>query len=86
MRNRKRLYPSVPEALAATIAEGDAVPAPTAGLVSECVRCAPCAVRPITTVEMACLKISCSCPLASSTTEYLSKERIRPVNFTPLKR
>ena len=45
-----------------------------------------CKVRPAATVEMACLKISCSWLLVSSTTEYLSKERIRPVSFTPLKR
>jgi len=30
------------------------------------------------TVDMACLKINCSWLLVSSTTEYLSKERMRP--------
>src|SRR5207245_10754602 len=46
----------------------------------------PCDVLPMATVEMACLKINCPWWLVSSTTEYLSKERIRPVNFTPLRR
>ena len=41
---------------------------------SEC----PCAIRPMATVEMACLKINCSWLFVSSTTEYLSKERMRP--------
>lgn len=40
----------------------------------------------ITTVEIACLKISCSWLFVSSTTEYLSNERMRPVSFTPLSR
>ena len=88
MRNPKTPYPSVPEALAAEAAVeagDDAAPVAGTGFPSECVRCGACGiVRPITTVEMACLKINCSCPLASRTTEYLSKERIRPVNFTPL--
>src|SRR3954452_13604137 len=38
----------------------------------------------ITIVDIACLKISCSWLLASSTTEYLSKLLIRPESFTPL--
>ena len=38
----------------------------------------------ITTVEIACLKINCSWLLVSSTTEYLSNDRMRPVSFTPL--
>ncbi len=42
--------------------------------------------RPLTTVEMACLKMSCSWLLFSSRTEYLSKDRIFPVNLTPLTR
>ena len=42
--------------------------------------------RPLTTVEMACLKINCSCALFSKRTEYLSKERILPVSLTPLTR
>ena len=37
-------------------------------------------------VEIACLKINCSWLLVSSMTEYLSKERIFPDNFTPLRR
>src|ERR1039458_575184 len=41
---------------------------------------------PLTTVEIACLKISCSCALFSSSTEYLSKDRILPVSLTPLTR
>jgi len=41
---------------------------------------------PLTTVEIACLKINCSCALFSSSTEYLSKERILPVSLTPLTR
>ena len=91
LRKPKTPYPSLPEALAADAVAGadeDAVPVPAAAAFpSECATCAPCgSVRPITTVEMACLKINCSCPLASSTTEYLSKERMRPVNFTPLSR
>ncbi len=45
-----------------------------------------CDVREITTVEIACLKMSCSWLLVSSTTEYLSNDRIRPVSFTPLTR
>jgi len=50
-------------------------------------RCSPCSTeRVLTTVEMACLKISCSWLLFSSSTEYLSKERIFPVSFTPLTR
>ena len=40
--------------------------------------------RETTTVEIACLKISCSWLLVSSTTEYLSKLLIRPESFTPL--
>ena len=81
-------YPSVPEAVAAEAAAGDDdVAGAAAGFASECAKCVPCdPTRPITMVEMACLNINCSCPLASSTTEYLSKERMRPVNFTPLNR
>jgi len=45
-----------------------------------------CAPREMTTVEIACLKMSCSWLLVSSTTEYLSNDRIRPVSFTPLTR
>src|ERR1700688_4095796 len=52
------------------------------GRDSRCV----CAAREITTVEIACLKMSCSWLLVSSTTEYLSNDRIRPVSFTPLTR
>src|ERR1700674_1694416 len=44
------------------------------------------AAREMTTVEIACLKMSCSWLLVSSTTEYLSNDRIRPVSFTPLTR
>src|ERR1700726_3931126 len=44
------------------------------------------AAREITIVEIACLKMSCSWLLVSSTTEYLSNDRIRPVSFTPLTR
>jgi hypothetical protein len=55
-----------------------------AGL-SEYGRSGPCGFA-MTTVEIACLKISCSWLFVSSTTEYLSKERIRPVSFTPLSR
>ena len=90
LRKPKTPYPSVPEALAAEAvvgADADAVTVPAATFPSEWVMCAPCGSgRPITTVEMACLKINCSCPLASNTTEYLSKERMRPVSFTPLSR
>jgi len=43
-------------------------------------------LRLLTTVEIACLKINCSWLLFSSSTEYLSKERILPVNLTPLTR
>src|SRR6266542_1713327 len=45
-----------------------------------------CGARAMTTVEMACLKMSCSWLLVSITTEYLSKERMRPDNLTPLSR
>src|SRR5580658_1918806 len=91
LRNPETPYPSVPEALAAEAVAGaaeDAAPVADAAFPSEeCAACTLCGVvRPITTVEMACLKINCSCPLASRTTEYLSKERIRPVSFTPLSR
>src|ERR1700722_1194243 len=76
-------YPSEPEALAAEAAGAG----PTAAaLVSVCGACPTCVGRPMTMVEMACLKINCSWPLASSTTEYLSKERMRPVSLTPLRR
>src|SRR5438105_1282024 len=57
-----------------------------------CADCAPCLslwcvdARFSTTVLMACLKMSCSWLLLSSTTEYLSKERMRPVSLTPLKK
>src|SRR6266851_5323316 len=44
------------------------------------------AAREMTTVEIACLKMSCSWLLVSRTTEYLSNDRIRPVSFTPLTR
>jgi len=59
-QSRKSLpsvYPSVPEALAAVAAGGVA-----AGAFSECTAWGTCvdATRPITTVEMACLKMSCS--------------------------
>src|ERR1043165_23853 len=37
-------------------------------------------------VEMACLKISCSCDPDSSRTENLSKLRMRPVSLAPFKR
>src|SRR5579872_1306632 len=37
-----------------------------------------------TTVEIACLKISCSWLLVSRTTEYLSKLFMRPESLTPL--
>ena len=37
----------------------------------------------VVTVEMACLKISCSWLLASSTTEYLSNPLIFPISRTP---
>src|SRR5690349_24160379 len=40
----------------------------------------------ITTVEMACLKISCSWLLVSRISEYLSKLLMRPESFTPLSR
>src|SRR3954464_1305455 len=72
-------YASVPVDCAGALAELplDAV----AGLGS-----ALCPTRPITTVEIACLKINCSWLLVSSTTEYLSNERMRPVSFTPLSR
>src|SRR5260370_33529495 len=49
--------------------------------------CAPAAAWngfEATTVEMACLKMSCSWLLVSSTTEYLSKLLMRPESFTPL--
>src|SRR6202012_3632485 len=49
--------------------------------------CSVCSTeRELTTVEIACLKISCSWLLFSKSTEYLSKERILPVSFTPLTR
>ena len=37
-------------------------------------------------VEMACLKINCSCAFDSSRIENLSKLRMRPVSFVPLMR
>src|SRR5262249_28663550 len=40
--------------------------------------------RETPTVEIACLKMSCSWLLDSSTTEYLSKLLILPESFTPL--
>src|SRR4029077_2044248 len=73
-------YPSVPDARGSAIGSGVTVGAATTVGLSVWL----CAVLPIATVEIACLKINCSWLLVSSTTEYLSKERIRPVNFTPL--
>jgi len=50
-------------------------------------RCSECiTLRLLTTVEIACLKINCSWLLFSSSTEYLSKDRIFPVSLTPLTR
>jgi len=50
-------------------------------------RCSACiTARLLTTVEIACLKINCSWLLFSSSTEYLSKDRIFPVSLTPLTR
>src|SRR6185369_11923254 len=46
----------------------------------------PVARRDCEIVEMACLKISCSCEPDSSRTENLSKLRIRPVSFAPFRR
>ena len=43
-----------------------------------------CAVLATTTVEIACLKISCSWLLDSRISEYLSKLLMRPESFTPL--
>src|SRR5215213_5423732 len=46
----------------------------------------PVARRDCEIVEMACLKINCSCDPDSSRTENLSKLRIRPVSFAPFNR
>src|SRR6185295_2253214 len=46
----------------------------------------PVARRDCEMVEMACLKISCSCDPDSSRTENLSKLRIRPVSLAPFSR
>src|SRR5271166_1280247 len=73
------LHPSVPEAAVGIDASWDAT---AAGFASMWL----CAPREMTTVEIACLKMSCSWLLVSSTTEYLSNDRIRPVSFTPLTR
>ena len=80
------LHPSVPEGRGIAAASGLALGvAADAGIT---VGLSPwlCKVFPMATVEMACLKISCSWLLVSSTTEYLSKERMRPVSLTPLNR
>src|SRR5579859_1958221 len=56
-------------------------------LLACAMRSCACTALLVTTVEMACLKMSCSwLLLVSSTTEYLSNERIRPVSLTPLSR
>src|SRR5208283_1922557 len=75
------LQPSVPEAeLGIPASPWDAAAA--AGFASPWMW----APREMTTVEIACLKMSCSWLLVSRTTEYLSNDRIRPVSFTPLTR
>ena len=69
-------------ALLATATGVGPVPVCTAiGLCSVCIT-----LRLLTTVDMACLKISCSWLLFSRSTEYLSNDRIFPVSFTPLTR
>ena len=79
-------YPSVPDALGSgvgSLLDDEALVAVGPEIAvgrSEC----PCEALPIATVEIACLKINCSWLLVSRTTEYLSNERIRPVNLTPL--
>src|SRR5260370_41919452 len=74
------LHPSVPEAGLGT----DASPRDGTAVGFESIWL--WAAREMTTVEIACLKMSCSWLLVSSTTEYLSNDRIRPVSFTPLTR
>ena len=86
------LYPSpskaradideLPDALVGGTAVGPVATA--AGLPSPWAAKGACGTRPITTVEMACLKINCSWLLVSSTSEYLSKLLMRPESFTPL--
>src|SRR6185503_13534889 len=57
------------------------------GFVSAFAWCSsPVARRDCEMVEMACLKISCSCDPDSSRTENLSKLRIRPVSLAPFRR
>src|SRR5947209_6252157 len=46
-------------------------------------RCSPAGRRACWMVEMACLKMSCSCAPDSSSTENLSKLRMRPDSFAP---
>src|SRR5208282_725703 len=74
------LHPTVPEA--EFEATGSSCDAAAAGFESAWLW----TPRAITTVEIACLKMSCSWLPVSRTTEYLSKDRIRPVSFTPLTR
>src|SRR6185503_19811065 len=61
------------------------VPRTSRGLVSDvaCECSSPVARRDCEMVEIACLKISCSCEPDSSRTENLSKLRIRPVSLAP---
>src|SRR5205085_11342068 len=70
---------------AAASAAGDPM-GPGPGPPSRSRACAPCAGRTIASVEIECLKMTCSWLLVSSTTEYLSNERILPLSFTPLSR
>ena len=79
-------YPSVPEALGSGVGSllaDEALVAVGPEIAVGRSPC-PCESLPMATVEIACLKINCSWLLVSRTTEYLSKERIRPVNLTPL--
>src|SRR6202011_4977149 len=80
------LHPSVPEGRGIVTASGltDGVTVGAGNTVG--LSPGPCKVLPMATVDMACLKINCSWLLVSSTTEYLSKERMRPVSLTPLNR
>ena len=82
LRKPKTPYPSVPEALAAEAATEGAFTGVATGLGSAC---APCGIaRPITTVEMACLKMSCSCPLFSAE-EMLSYQSSLTTSFRELR-
>jgi len=79
--NQTAAYPSTgPEAAPAEAAWPGAAP----GVPGACPAGLAWPAFDTTTVEIACLKISCSWLLVSRTNEYLSKLLIRPESLTPL--